>query len=58
VRLGPRDQEAGWMTSRTSTSASVYGSDRVDQVKMTDMRVKQASGGLGGWPVEDNGDTH
>jgi len=41
VRLGPRDQEARWMTSRTSTSASVYGSDRVDGVKMTDMQVKR-----------------
>jgi hypothetical protein len=32
-------------------------SDRVDQVKTTDVRVERGSGGLGGWPVEDGSDT-
>jgi hypothetical protein len=46
-----------WLTSGTSTSASVHGSDRVDRVKTANVRVEQGSGGLGGQPVEDGGDT-
>jgi len=43
----PGDQP-WWLTSRTSTSASVHGSDRVDQVKTVDIRVEPGSGRLGG----------
>jgi hypothetical protein len=46
-----------WLTPRTSISVSVHESDRVDQVKTTDMRVERFSGRLGGQPVEDGGDT-
>jgi hypothetical protein len=52
----PGDQPR-WLTSRTSTSASVHESDRVDRVKTTDARVERGSGRLGRRPVEDNGDT-
>jgi hypothetical protein len=46
-----------WLTSGTSTGASVHGSDRVDRVKTADVRVERGSGGLGRQPVEDGGDT-
>jgi hypothetical protein len=52
----PGDQ-LRWLISRTSTSASVHGSDRVDRVKMVDVRVERGSRGLGGRLVEDGGDT-
>jgi hypothetical protein len=46
-----------WLTSGTSRSASVYGSDRVDRVKTADVQVERGSVGLSGRPVEDGGDT-
>jgi hypothetical protein len=61
VRLGLRTKRLGdqprWLTFGTSTSASVHGSDRVDQVKMAEVQVERGLEGLGGWPVEDGGDT-
>jgi hypothetical protein len=51
----PGDQPR-WLTSATSASTSVHGSDRVDRVKTADVRVERGSGGLGGRPVEDGGD--
>ena len=53
---GPGGREAKKIAG-TSTSASVHESDRVDRIKTADMRVERGSGGLGGWPVEDGGDT-
>ena len=57
----PGDQP-WWLTFGTSTSTSVHGSDRVDQVKTADMRVERGSGGLGGpadrgrwWHVSSGG---
>jgi hypothetical protein len=35
----------------------MHGSGRVDRVKTADVRVERGSGGLGGQPVEDGGDT-
>jgi hypothetical protein len=52
----PGDQ-SWWLTSGTSTSASIHGSDRIDQVKTMDVRVERCLGGLGGQPIEDGGDT-
>jgi hypothetical protein len=51
-RLGDQPR---WLTSGTSTSASEHESDRVDRVKMTDVRVEQGLGELGARPVEDGG---
>jgi hypothetical protein len=56
VTKRPGDQPR-WLTSGTSTNVTIHESDRVDRVKMTDVRVEQDSGGLGGRPVEDGGDT-
>jgi hypothetical protein len=52
-----RGDQPWWLTSGTSTSASVYGSDRVDRVKTADVQVERGSEGLGGRPVKDGGDT-
>jgi hypothetical protein len=45
VRLGLRDQEARWpatvLTFGTSTRATVHMSDRVDRVKMVNVRVER-----------------
>jgi hypothetical protein len=38
----PGDQ-LRWLTFRTSTSASLHGSDRVDRVKMEDVQVERGS---------------
>jgi hypothetical protein len=47
VRLGPRDQRPGdqprWLTSGTSISTSVHGSDHVDRVKTEDVQVERGS---------------
>jgi hypothetical protein len=51
------DDQPRWLTSGTSTSASVHRGDRVDRVKTADVRVERGSGGLGGRLVEDGGDT-
>jgi hypothetical protein len=53
-RLG---DQPWWLTSGTLTSASVYGSDRVDRVKTVDVRVEWGLGGFGGRSVEDGSDT-
>jgi hypothetical protein len=55
VTRRPGDQPR-WLTSGTSTSVSVYGSDYVDRVKMAEVQVEQGSRGLGGRLVEDGGD--
>jgi hypothetical protein len=41
----PGDQPR-WLTSATSTSASVHGSDRVDRVKTKDVQVERGSENL------------
>jgi hypothetical protein len=56
VTKRPGDQPQ-WLTSRTSISASIHGSDYIDRVKTADVRVERGSGGLGGRRVEDGGDT-
>jgi hypothetical protein len=45
------------LTSRTSISASVHGSGRIDLVKTADVQVERGSGRLGARAVEDGGDT-
>jgi hypothetical protein len=52
-----RGDQLRWLTSRTTTSASVHESDRVDRVKTVDVWVKRGSRGLGGRPVKDGGET-
>jgi hypothetical protein len=41
----------------TKGSDALSGSDYVDRVKTTDVRVERGLGGLGGRPVEDGSDT-
>jgi hypothetical protein len=52
----PGDQPR-WLTSETSTSASVHVSDRVDRVKTEDVQVERGSEDLACRPVKDGGDT-
>jgi hypothetical protein len=54
---GGRGDQPWWLTSETSTTASVHGSDRVDRVKTADVRVERGSGGLSRRSIEDGGDT-